>query len=185
MGLKNNSLFPLSLAIWVRTSPLTPAPDQPARFRSVTENTGTPIVEKVTEIKYYKYVLIKMYGFLNIKSIFLFPHFLFLFSYKLLGENTFLIFLDPNTRQRKHKFTQKITETVNFLNLSVDDQVDVLTLTLKQLNILDRFKFLRKPTRKGCSLLPRATRVAVWEFWHEHCFESTNTTQLAKLRVTD
>ena len=75
---------------------VTPAPDQPARFRSVTENTGTPIVEKVTEIKYYKYVLIKMYGFLNIKSIFLFPHFLFLFSYKLLGENMFLIFLDPN-----------------------------------------------------------------------------------------
>ena len=37
-----------------------------------------------------------MYGFLNIKSVFLFPYFLFLFSYKLLGENTFLIFLDPN-----------------------------------------------------------------------------------------
>ena len=70
---------------------VTPASDQPARFRSVTENTGTPIVEKVREIKYYKYV-----GFLNMKSIFLFPHFLFLFSYKLLGENMLFIFLDPN-----------------------------------------------------------------------------------------
>ena len=93
--------------------------------------------------------------------------------------------MTPNTRQRKLKFAKKIRETVKSFNLSVDDQVDVLTLTLKQLSILDRFKFLRKPTRKGRSLLPRATRVAVWEFWHEHCFETTNTTQLAKLRVTN
>ena len=51
--------------------------------------------------------------------------------------------------------------------------------------MLDRFKFLRKPARKGRSLPPRATRVAVWEFQHEYCFESTNNTQLAKLRVTN
>ena len=81
--------------------------------------------------------------------------------------------MTPNTRQRKHKFAKRIAETVNSFNLSVDDQSDVFTLTLKQLSILDRFKFVRKPTRKGCSLLPSATRVAVWEFWHEHCFEST------------
>ena len=93
--------------------------------------------------------------------------------------------MTPNTRQRKQKFAKKITETVNSFNLSVDDQVDVLTLTLKQFSVLDRSKFLRKRTRKGHSLLPRATCVAVWEFWHEHCFESTNTTQLAKLRVTN
>ena len=70
--------------------------------------------------------------------------------------------MTPNTRQRKCKFAKKITKTVNSFNFSVDDQVDVLTLTLKQFSILDRFKFLRNPTRKGCSLLPRATRVAVW-----------------------
>ena len=77
---------------------VTPAPDQPAQFRSVTVNNGTSIVEKVREIKYYKYALIKMYSFQNIRSIFLFPHFLFPFSYKLLGENTFLIFLEPNIK---------------------------------------------------------------------------------------
>ena len=138
-----------------------------------------------------------MYGFLNIKIIFLFPHFLFLFSYKHLGENTFLIFLDPSKERyyistfdtkyktKKTKICQKDYRNCQFFNPSIDDQVDVLTLTLKQLSIFDRSKFSRKPTRKGHSLLPRATCVAVWEFWHEHCFESTNTTQLAKLRVTD
>ena len=88
--------------------------------------------------------------------------------------------MTSNTRQRKYKFAKNITETVNSFNLS--DQVDVLTLTLKQLSILDRFEFLRKPTRKG---LHSFCSFAVREFWHEHCFESTNTTQLAKLRVSN
>ena len=52
------------------------------------------------------------------------------------------------------------------MNLSCPDQIDVITLALKHL--------LRKPTKKGCS-----------EFWHQHSIESTNTNQMAKLRVTD
>ena len=88
--------------------------------------------------------------------------------------------MTSNTRQRKYKFAKNITETVNSFNLS--DQVDVLTLTLKQLSVLDRFEFLRKPTRIG---LHSFCSFAVREFWHEHCFESTNTTQLAKLRVSN
>ena len=45
-------------------------------------------------------------------------------------------------------------------------------------------EFSRKPTKKGRNLIPLTIRTSVWEIWH-NSYESTNTTQLVKLRLTD
>lgn len=44
---------------------------------------------------------------------------------------------------------RKITDTVTEQGLNVEDQVEVLTLTMKQLGIYDQFQFQRKPTKAG------------------------------------
>ena len=93
--------------------------------------------------------------------------------------------LTPNTRKRKSYLAKNISDTILSMNLSEDDQVDVVSLALKQLNILDKIRFIRKPTAKGRKLLPAETRESVWKFWHDNTFESTNSNQHSKLRVTE
>ena len=72
---------------------------------------------------------------------------------------------------------------VKAMNISKGDEIDVLTLTLQQLNVLEQIKFVSKPNSKVRNLLPYTSRKAVWDFWHQNSFESTNTSQIAKLRV--
>ena len=55
----------------------------------------------------------------------------------------------------KHKLGKKVIETVKSFTLCVADQVDVFTLTLKDLTLPDQFKFVRKPTRQGHSLFTK------------------------------
>lgn len=93
--------------------------------------------------------------------------------------------MSPNTRKRKSLISRRITDTVTEQGLSMEDQVEVLTLTMKQLGIYDQFNFQRKPTKAGRRLTPFDTRKCVWDFWHENSVPSTNTTSLAKLRHTD
>lgn len=93
--------------------------------------------------------------------------------------------MSPNTRQRKSTLSRKITKSIQEYGLSIPEQVEVMTLSLKQLGIYEKIKFERKPTKKGRNITPFETRKKVWEFWHENSTESTNTTSLAKLRQTD
>ena len=93
--------------------------------------------------------------------------------------------LTPNTRQWKYALAKEITEVVDAFGISKSDQVDVLTLSLKQLNIFEQIKFASKPTEKGRKLLKLPYRESVWNLWHMNSFESTNSNQIAKLRVTD
>ena len=91
--------------------------------------------------------------------------------------------LSPNTRQRKSRMAKEVTELVKSFNIATSDEIDVLKLSLEQLNILEAIQFTRKPTKRGRKLLSLACREQVWNYWHQHSFESTNCTQLAKLRV--
>ena len=70
-------------------------------------------------------------------------------------------------------------------HLPEEDQVEVMTLALKQLGLYDQVRFLRKPSKAGRKLTDLITRQAIWKFWHDNSIESTNTKQIAKLRVTE
>ena len=56
--------------------------------------------------------------------------------------------LTPKTRQQKYPLAKEISDKVNSMNLSGTDQVDVITLALKQLNVIDQIRFLRKPKKR-------------------------------------
>ena len=43
----------------------------------------------------------------------------------------------------------EVNNMVMLYNLSVNDQVEFITLVLRKLNVPDKFQFLRKPTKKG------------------------------------
>ena len=91
--------------------------------------------------------------------------------------------MTPNTRKQKSRQATDLTNYILDLNLSKDDQLDVLTLSLKQLGILEKIKFSNKPSKKGRSLTKFETRQNVWEFWHRNSVESTITSQLHKIPV--
>ena len=67
--------------------------------------------------------------------------------------------------------------------MTQEDQVEVLTLAMKNSGILDKSIFLRKLTKSGCKLTDLMTWQEVWKFWHNQSILSTNTQQIAKLRV--
>ena len=56
---------------------------------------------------------------------------------------------------------------------------------MKQLNFIAQIRFLQKPTKRGRTHLTIKQQQTVWEFWHQHSTEATNTNQIAKLGVTD
>jgi len=66
--------------------------------------------------------------------------------------------MTPNTRKRKSLLASEIADKIVSMNLNSEDQVDVINLALKNLNILDQFKFPRKPAKKGRKLLPYYVR---------------------------
>ena len=70
-------------------------------------------------------------------------------------------------------------------HLPEDDQVAVMALALTQLGLYDQVRFLHKLTKAGCKLTNLLMQQAIWKFWHYNSVESTNTKQIAKLRVTD
>ena len=88
--------------------------------------------------------------------------------------------MTPNTRKRKSRLAQQITDDLRDLQLTPTEQVQVLTLSLKQLGIYDLFQFTRKHTKAERKLTPIETYKAVWNFWQE----STLTSRPAKLRLT-
>ena len=93
--------------------------------------------------------------------------------------------MTPNTRKRKSRIANDLAEFIEQLNLSDEDQVDVITLSLKKLNLLDVLQFQRKPTKAGRKVTPMTVRKSVWEFWHGNSTASTITSRPAKIRVTD
>lgn len=90
-----------------------------------------------------------------------------------------------STRKRKSFIASKVTKHIQEFGLSKVDQVEVLTLSLKQLGNYNQIKFTRKPTKAGRLLTSMKTRQTVWNYWHSNSQESTNTTDVAKLRFSD
>jgi hypothetical protein len=87
----------------------------------------------------------------------------------------------PTTRKRKSRLVEEVTKRVIDMNLSKNEQIEVLRGTLINLGILNEFQ--NKPTKAGRKSLSLETRKQVWDFWHNSvCSVSTCTTRPAKLK---
>ena len=95
------------------------------------------------------------------------------------------LMMTPNTRQRKSRLAKDLAGYVENWQLNKDDKLEVVTLSLKQLGLLDQIRFQRKPTTAGRKLTPSTTRMMVWKFWHEKSIPSTITSRPAKQRVSE
>ena len=94
--------------------------------------------------------------------------------------------ITPNMCQRKNRCANDIVDVVKDLQLSENDTIDAICLSLKKLGIFDKIhSFCRKPAKVGRKLTPISTRSLVWNFWHKNSFQSTITSRPASLRVTD
>ena len=89
----------------------------------------------------------------------------------------------PGSRKLKSRIANIITSNIKEYCLTQEDQVEVLALAVKNSGILDNSIFLRKLTKSGRKLTDLMTRQEVWKFWHNQSILSTNTQQIAKLRV--
>ena len=75
--------------------------------------------------------------------------------------------MSPNTRKRKSLLANKATKTIKDFNLSKDDKVDLLalslslSLSLKQLGIFDQINFCKKLSKGGHLLTSIETRQAM------------------------
>ena len=93
--------------------------------------------------------------------------------------------MTPNTRKRKSRISEDLACYISELDLRKEDQVDVISLSLKKLGLMDKINFTRKPTKSGRKLTPLHFRKAAWDFWHAKSTASTLTSSPAKLRTTD
>ena len=71
--------------------------------------------------------------------------------------------LTPTSRQRISRLASAVTKVIKEFEISKDDQVDVITLALKQRGILDRIQFFKK-SRKGRSVTPFHVRESNLDF---------------------
>jgi hypothetical protein len=92
-------------------------------------------------------------------------------------------FMTPGTRKRKSRISKDLSSFIEEMGLSQEDSVDAITLALKNLGLLEAFKYMRKPSKAGRKLTPIETRKAVWNFWHSKAICSTLTSRPAKLKV--
>ena len=66
--------------------------------------------------------------------------------------------MTPNTRKRKSRISEDLACYISELDLSKEDQVDVISL------LMDKINFTRKPTKSGRKLTPLHFRKAAWDF---------------------
>ena len=90
-----------------------------------------------------------------------------------------IIFLD------KSWIATTVTDVMKQYHLPEDDYIEVMTLALKQLDLYDQMRFLCKPTKPGFKMTKLIMWQAISKFWNDYSVESTNTKQIAKLKVTD
>ena len=93
--------------------------------------------------------------------------------------------MSPGSRKWKSGIANVITANIKEYHLTQEDEVEVLSLAMKNLGILDKSIFLRKPTKSGCKLTDLMTWQEVWKFWHDQSIPSANTQQIVKLRVIE
>ena len=64
------------------------------------------------------------------------------------------------------------------------DGIEVITLSLWNIGLIDKLRFLKKPTKTGRKMKPLETRQAIWDYWHKKSTPSTITSRPAKIKLT-
>ena len=93
--------------------------------------------------------------------------------------------MTPNTHKRKSWLVDGLATYIKDLNLNENDEIEVITLSLKNIGLLDKLRFLKKPTKSGRKRTPLVTRQATWDDWHKKSTPSMITSRPAKLKLTD
>ena len=93
--------------------------------------------------------------------------------------------MTPNTCKHKSWLADGLATYIKDLNLNENDEMEVITLSLKNIGLLDKLRFLKKPTKSGRKLTPLVTRQAIWDYWHKKSTLSAITSWPAKLKLTD
>ena len=92
-----------------------------------------------------------------------------------------------NASQKSKKYKRlranRLVKTIHALDLTEDDEFDMLKMTLRQLGHLHKFR--KNENVKGRKITPLASRKAVWKFWHDKSHPSTITSRPAKLKVSE
>lgn len=88
----------------------------------------------------------------------------------------------PLSRQTRRRYAKQITKIAKSWNLPKNQLMEVLSLSLKQLNLSKNFI----SNYSGCGRVGTELNVrqAVWKFWYDNSTASTLTTRLAKLRIS-
>ena len=71
--------------------------------------------------------------------------------------------MSPNTRQLKSRLSKELIQIVENWKLNTEDNVEVLTLSLKKMDLLNAIKGVSAEQR-GRKMTPFATRSAVWKY---------------------
>ena len=93
--------------------------------------------------------------------------------------------MSPNSRKRKSRIAYEVFDFIKAYQLNDNDNIEVMTLALKKLNLLDRLDFSKKPSKAGRKELSLEIRECVWKYWHSNSTASTLTSKPAKLRVSE
>ena len=88
---------------------------------------------------------------------------------------------------RKYWLVDKIVEKVKdeIKDFPDEEQVELMPSALKKLDLYDAIQLNKKPTKAGRKSIPLQLRKRIWNFWHTSSQQSTLTTHISKLRVSD
>ena len=110
------------------------------------------------------------------------------FSFSYLWNRTLQVLLpvNPTLRKQRSRLATNITNILLEADISDDEKLSVLTLSMKQLDLQKKMKSMfSKPTKSGRKAIDITIRQSVWQFWHDHSSPSTITSRPAKLKLSD
>lgn len=85
--------------------------------------------------------------------------------------------LTPNTRKRKSRLADELTDLVEGWELGDDADVEVLLLSLKKLELIGdvRSNLVKEKSVSGRKMTSFETRKLIWDFYHQSATPSTLT----------
>ena len=93
------------------------------------------------------------------------------------------VLLSHSTRKRNRRIAEDICKSIQSYNLSVEDQIDVMSHSLRKLGIYKNPLVNNRSTMKGRKFTSYAACKAFWDFWHSERTLSTLTSRATKWRI--
>ena len=94
--------------------------------------------------------------------------------------------MSPKSRQKKKYYSDKLVNYVKSFHLGEKMERELVMSAIKALNLSDLLNCKPKSKKvndgRGRPMTNYTTRKTVWNFWHDHSTESSDSTRPAKLR---